>query len=330
MQDEHYMQYCIDLATKGMGATAPNPMVGSVVVHNNTIIGEGYHHRAGEPHAEVNAIHSVKNKDLLPFSTLYVNLEPCAHYGKTPPCADLIIEKKLHRVVVGSTDPFPQVAGRGIQKLLDAGIEVTTGVLENACIQLNKRFYTFYQTGKPYIILKWAQTNDGFMAPVHQENGVSLKITNPKTNVLVHQWRSEEQAILVGKNTILKDDPQLNVRLVEGRQPIPFILGDPSEIPAHYKIHQFNPVFFNNREHFIEDIVTYCQRHRILSILVEGGHQILHTFIKENFWHEARIITNTEMNIRNGLAAPKIELTPTQNYRLENDQITVLYNPQHG
>jgi diaminohydroxyphosphoribosylaminopyrimidine deaminase/5-amino-6-(5-phosphoribosylamino)uracil reductase len=330
MQDENYMQRCIDLAAQGIGNTAPNPMVGAVVVYQGAIIGEGYHHRAGEPHAEVNAINAVQNPSLLPLSTLYVNLEPCAHCGKTPPCADLIVEKKIPRVVIGSSDPFPQVAGRGIQKLVNAGIEVSTGILEKACIQLNKRFYTFYQTGKPYIILKWAQTNDGFMAPLNQKNGEPLKITNPKTNQLVHQWRSQEQAIMVGKHTILKDDPQLNVRLVEGRQPIPFILGNPTEIPAHYKIHQMNPVFFGNREQFIEDIYAYCQTHRLLSILVEGGPRVLNTLIKKNLWNEARIITNTHMNLGSGLPAPRLNIAPTETCMIETDQINFLYNPQHG
>jgi diaminohydroxyphosphoribosylaminopyrimidine deaminase/5-amino-6-(5-phosphoribosylamino)uracil reductase len=326
MNDQYYLKRCIVLAAKGLGNTAPNPLVGSVIVYNDSIIGEGYHERYGRPHAEVNAINQVANKNLLSQSTLYVNLEPCSHYGKTPPCANLIIDSGIPRVVIGSADPFPEVSGKGIALLKSAGIEVIVGVLEKECLELNKRFYQFYTKHQPYIILKWAQTMDGFIARLQQDIGDSLKITNKKTNQLVHQWRSEEQAILVGKYTILKDDPILNVRLVNGKQPIPMVMAQKQSIPSHYKIHQFNPHFFENKESFKQDIINHCNEHKIQSILVEGGTKTLQLFIDHNFWNEARIITNTSLIIENGIAAPVIPIPPSNTYLMEEDNIEIIFN----
>lgn len=324
MEHEIYMQRCIELASKGIGKTSPNPLVGAVIVHNNSIIAEGYHEEFGKAHAEVNAIQSIENKSVLKEATLYVNLEPCSHFGKTPPCADLIVANQIPKVVIGSSDPFPEVAGKGIDILRNSGVEVICGILEKECIDLNKRFYIFYTKNRPYIILKWAQTNDHFIASLNQIKGDSLKITNQKTNVLVHQWRSHEQAILVGEGTILADNPQLNVRLVEGKQPIPLVLGKKDNIPSDSKILGFGPMFFSS----IEEINQYCVAAKIQSILVEGGAKVLEYFIQNNFWDEARIITNTSMSIGAGVKAPAINKAPNQVDFLDKDQIQIIYNTQ--
>jgi diaminohydroxyphosphoribosylaminopyrimidine deaminase/5-amino-6-(5-phosphoribosylamino)uracil reductase len=220
-QHHKYLQRCIELARLGIGYVSPNPMVGAVIVHNDIIIGEGYHQKYGQAHAEVNAVNDALNRhnnaeELLRESTIYVSLEPCAHYGKTPPCSDLIIKHHIPTVVIGCRDQFAQVNGRGIEKLQEAGIDVITGIMEQECFELNKRFFTRIQKQRPYIILKWAQTQDGFFAP---DDGTQYWITGPESRKLVHKWRSEEDAILVGKNTALIDNPQLNVREWEGRSP---------------------------------------------------------------------------------------------------------------
>jgi diaminohydroxyphosphoribosylaminopyrimidine deaminase/5-amino-6-(5-phosphoribosylamino)uracil reductase len=221
---EKYIKRCIELAKNGLGTTYPNPLVGSVIVFENQIIGEGWHQKAGKPHAEVHAINSVKDISLLSKATIYVSLEPCSHFGKTPPCSDLIIENNIPNVVIGTVDPNEKVAGKGIQKLIDAGIHVTIGILENECNELNKRFFTFHQKKRPYIILKWAETADGFIAPVFKNKQQPVWITNPSSRQLVHKWRSEEQAILVGTQTVLDDNPSLSVRDWTGNQPIKIIL----------------------------------------------------------------------------------------------------------
>ena len=221
---EKYIKRCIELAKNGLGATYPNPLVGSVIVYKNKIIGEGWHQKAGAPHAEVNAINSVKDESLLNKSTIYVSLEPCSHFGKTPPCSDLIIAKGIKKVIIGTVDPFAEVAGRGIKKLMEAGCEVQVGILEKECQDLNKRFFTFHQKKRPYIILKWAQTTDGFIAPKVQEKREPVWITNQYSKQLVHKWRSEEQAILVGTNTAIADNPKLNTRLWNGKNPVRVVI----------------------------------------------------------------------------------------------------------
>ncbi len=327
MNHENYINRCLELARLGKGITAPNPMVGSVIVYNDSIIGEGYHQIYGGPHAEVNAINAVKDKSLLVMSTLYVNLEPCSHHGKTPPCADLIIEKGIKKVVIGARDPFPAVSGRGIEKLKQAGVEVIESVMEKECIDLNKFFYSFYGKNRPYIILKWAQTNDGYIAPSTQETRSSFKISNSEAQRMVHTWRSEVQAILVGKETILKDDPQLNVRLVEGKDPIPFILGSAKDIPQDYKIMRSHPVFFENNGETIDQIINYCLEHKIQSILVEGGAKTLSYFIDHHFWDEARIITNTELNLGDGIQGPVLNIPSTfEEQILPNNLLQIIYN----
>lgn len=318
--DEIYMHRCLQLASLGMGNVAPNPMVGAVLVYDNRIIGEGYHKHYGQAHAEVNCINAVEQKDipLIPLSTLYVSLEPCAHHGKTPPCADLIIEKKVNKVVVGCRDPFVQVDGKGIEKLQRAGIEVTTGILEQECLELNKRFLTFHTKQRPYIILKWAQTANSKIASTTNER---LYITNEFTNRLVHKWRSEEMGILVGTNTALLDDPELTNRLWSGKSPVRLVLDINLRLPQSSKIfnRQQPTILLNLLQNKEENNLQYCQvtkdeniaaqildicfQKNIQSIIVEGGAKLLQTFIDAGLWDEARVITNTELYIENGLNA---------------------------
>ncbi len=332
------MQRCIELALLGSGNVAPNPMVGAVLVYENRIIGEGWHKKYGGPHAEVNCLDSVSETDipLIAGSTLYVSLEPCAHFGKTPPCADLIIKNKIHKVVIGSRDPFTEVNGKGIEKLKNAGIEVMNGVLENECIELNKRFFVFHTQQRPYIILKWAQTADGKIAGNTNER---LLISNEYANRLVHQWRSEEAAILIGTNTALLDDPSLTNRLWKGNDPVRMVLDKELRLPLHLKLFdrlQKTIVFnfikqeentniiyhkINRQENIIQQIRDASYRLGLQSILVEGGAQLLRSFIDAGVWDEARIICNEELTITNGLNAPSPGRQPERNEKLVSDTI---------
>lgn len=318
------MLRCIELARKGAGSTAPNPMVGAVLVYNDSIIGEGYHELYGTAHAEVNCInHAINNgyTELLRQSTIYVSLEPCAHFGKTPPCADLIIQHKIPKVVIGSLDPFAEVNGKGIDKLKAAGIEVVKDVLKNDCLELNKRFFIFHQQKRPYIILKWAQTKNHYISSGGAER---LQISNDFTNRLVHQWRSEEASILVGTNTALMDDPQLTNRYFNNRQPIRLLLDKELKLPASSRLmNQDAPtIIFNYQKHAEEGQPRYYQiskdenvvhliiralyRQNIQSVMVEGGAQLLQSFMDEGLWDEARVITNEELSVENGLSAPTL------------------------
>jgi len=322
LTDESYMERCLSLARKGAGYTAPNPMVGAVLLHEGRIIGEGYHEQYGQAHAEPNCINSVADADkaLIGYSTLYVSLEPCAHFGKTPPCSDLIIEKRIPRVVIGCRDPFEQVNGRGIEKLKAAGIEVITGVCEKACIDLNKRFFTFHEQQRPYVILKWAQTADEKIAG---NNNQRLLISNPETNRLVHKWRSEESAILVGTETALRDDPSLDNRLWTGKSPVRMVVDLSLRLPPTLKLlNQQQPtIVFNQLKeeqngnlhylqltpgNLVEQLLKACHKLGLQSVLVEGGARLLQSFIDAGVWDEARIITNTTLNIGDGLAAPAL------------------------
>ncbi len=290
------MQRCIDLARLGAGNVAPNPMVGSVIVCDDKVIGEGFHQIYGEAHAEVNALKNVQDKSLLSKSTIYVSLEPCAHFGKTPPCADLIIENRFKRVVIGCSDSFVEVSGKGVQKLKDAGIEVTIGVLEKECRELNKRFFTFHEKKRPYIVLKWAQTKDGFIDKKRSDSIQEINwISAPETKLLVHKWRSEEQGILVGKNTILKDNPTLTVREIEGINPVRIILDSQLELKNSTKV--FNSesptIIFNlikdekndNLEWIklsdmhVLSILDALYKKNIQSVFIEGGALTLQSFI---------------------------------------------------
>lgn len=318
------MSRCIELALLGIGKVAPNPMVGAVLVYGDRIIAEGYHHEYGHAHAEVNCINSVSAGDnhLIEASTLYVSLEPCVHFGKTPPCCDLIIQKRIPKVVIGCRDPFVQVNGRGIEKLQKAGVEVVTGILEQQCKALNKRFFTYQTQSRPYIILKWAQTANGKIGSDLQER---LLISNLHTNRLVHQWRSEEASILIGTNTALLDDPSLDNRLWTGKSPVRMVLDLPLRLPKSLKIfnRQQSTIIFNrllhqekgnilyyqikDEAHIIEQVLNACYILNLQSILVEGGAKLLQSFINEGFWDEARVISNDELVITRGLHAPLLK-----------------------
>lgn len=315
--DIFMMRRCIELAKLGMGHTAPNPMVGAVIVHEGKIIGEGYHHRYGEAHAEVNAIRSVKEVELLKSSTIYVSLEPCSHYGKTPPCADKIIEMGIPRVVVGSTDPHDKVNGKGIEKLRNAGIEVVTGVLEEECDFLNRRFFTYHRQHRPYIILKWAQTEDGYMDIDRNLNpDGKYWITRPETGVLVHKWRSEEQAILIGYNTYRNDRPQLTTRHYPGNSPKRYIMVRQPDSLSPIEGFTLLP----------DDLPTAMERlydERILSVIVEGGRQTLDRFIAAGLWDEARILT-APVRWGAGTPAPAIKGNTLSEMMLAGDQVKIL------
>lgn len=277
--DEKFMRRCIQLAKNGQQNAKPNPMVGAVIVHNGRIIGEGYHVRCGQAHAEVNAFASVKAEDeaLLPESTIYVSLEPCSHYGKTPPCADIIIKKGVRRVVVGCIDEFAEVQGRGIKKIREAGIEVEVGVLEEECKALNRRFFTFHREKRPYIILKWAQTANGFIDDHHKP----VKISTDFTKMLSHKLRAEEDAILVGRITDEREHPQLNVREWCGPDPKRLVI---------------------DRTHPLNIDSLYAQN--IQSLIVEGGAETLRTFLIQGLWDEIRVETNTTLTVTDGTRAP--------------------------
>lgn len=315
-------------------------MVGSVIVHSDKIIGEGWHQRAGEPHAEVNAVNSVKNKELLSEATIYVSLEPCSHFGKTPPCSDLIISKGIKNVVIGMVDPFEEVAGRGIKKLMEAGHNVTIGILEDECQELNKRFITFHTKKRPYIFLKWAQSKDGFLAPKTKDEQKPVWITNAFSKQLVHKWRSEEQAILVGTETALADNPSLTTREWNGKNPVRVVLDKNLRLPQELAI--FNSeaktivITAETKEnsesiHFekidflkpiAQQICDVLYRHNLQSLIVEGGQQTLQTFIDEDFWDEAFVFEGN-LIFEDGTKAPSLknqEITSATS--IEKDQLT--------
>ena len=339
MKYEAYMQRCIELAQNGAGNVSPNPMVGAVVVHNDKVIGEGYHQLYGEAHAEVNAIKAVKDKSLLSEATIYVSLEPCAHFGKTPPCSNLIIESKIPNVVIGCSDPFAQVAGKGIEKLKAAGINVSMGVLEKECLELNKRFFTFHEKKRPYIILKWAQSQDGFMDKKRTDTCPTINwITRPNTKQLTHKWRSEEDAILIGKNTAINDNPELTTRSVDGKNPIRIVIDRKLELSKDLKI--FNTaaktIILNelkNKENgsishkkvvfdsFFDDLWSICVQNNIISLIVEGGAFTLNQFIEKELWDEARVLTGNPF-FAEGVKAPLLNLEPAKQFTFGKDKIT--------
>ena len=340
---EKYINRCIELAKNGLGTTYPNPMVGSVIVYNDKIIGEGWHRKAGEPHAEVNAINSVKDKSLLAKSTIYVSLEPCSHFGKTPPCSVLIITSKIPNVVVGTIDPHSKVAGSGIKKLMENGVNVTVGVLEVACQDLNKRFFTFHNKKRPYIILKWAESLDGFIAPETKETKEPIWISNEFSRQLVHKWRSEEQAILVGTKTVLEDNPKLDVRDWKGNNPIRIVLDKSGKIDNkyHVKDNTIKTIFITEQENltFYENIIfenvifeaslplKICGilfNNNIQSVIIEGGKETIQTFIDANIWDEARVFIGN-IRLKNGVKAPDL----TGNYtlsKIQEDQLKLFIN----
>ncbi|WP_395064257.1 bifunctional diaminohydroxyphosphoribosylaminopyrimidine deaminase/5-amino-6-(5-phosphoribosylamino)uracil reductase RibD [Flavobacterium sp.] len=330
--EEIYIKRCIQLSKNGLGTTYPNPLVGSVIVYNDSIIGEGWHRKSGESHAEVNAINSVKDKTLLSKSTIYVSLEPCSHFGKTPPCCDLIIANKIPNVVIGTIDPFAKVSGSGIKKLLEAGKNVTVGILEDECNELNKRFFTFHNKKRPYIILKWAESQDGFIAPISKEKKEPVWITNEFSRQLVHKWRSEEQAILVGTQTVLDDNPTLTVRDWTGTNPIRIVLDQNNKIPKESHIFDNQArtlsilkdnINFNNT--IAAQIAKYLYNNDVQSVIVEGGRKTLQTFIDADFWDEARIFKGP-ISFNEGVKAPNIKIRNTQKQQILTDELILFFN----
>ncbi|ADQ79514.1 diaminohydroxyphosphoribosylaminopyrimidine deaminase; 5-amino-6-(5-phosphoribosylamino)uracil reductase [Paludibacter propionicigenes WB4] len=332
---ELYMHRCLQLAELGVGYVAPNPMVGAVLVCNDKIIGEGYHHRYGEAHAEPNAINSVKEVELLGQSTLYVSLEPCSHYGKTPPCADLIVSSGIPRVVIGTLDPNPKVAGKGVAKLRNAGVEVIVGVLEEECRELNKRFFIFQEQRRPYVLLKWAQTRDGFMDRVRTDvSEPPLQISNNITRQLTHKMRAENQSILVGANTVLLDNPSLTVRNWSGRSPVRIAIDRQRRIPDNFNLldGSLQTIVFTEKDvenrpriefvkinfdsNSVETILTELYKRNIHSVLVEGGPTILNSFIDAGCWDEANIEI-APVRINEGVAAPFLQLQPVTYQNIE-------------
>ena len=348
MQTAHetYIHRCLELALLGEGKVMPNPMVGAVLVHEGRVIGEGWHKQYGGPHAEVNCLNSVSEADkgLISSATLYVSLEPCAHFGKTPPCADLIIQNRIPKVVIGCRDPFEQVNGKGIEKLKNAGIDVVTGLLEHECLNLNKRFFTFHTKRRPYIILKWAQTANGMIGSGTEER---LLISNELSNRMVHQWRSEEAAILIGTNTALQDDPSLTNRFWTGNTPVRMVIDKDLRLPSHLQLfnQQQKTIVFNSQkqeengkilfckidpnENILKQIMDTSYKMGLQSILVEGGSKLLQSFINANQWDEVRLIKNEKLEIKNGIAAPLFhQQNPYKKQTMQSDTINFYTNKQ--
>ncbi len=333
--DELYIKRCIELAQKALGKTYPNPLVGSVIVHNGKIIGEGYHHKAGENHAEINAINSVENKELIPESTIYVSLEPCAHYGKTPPCALKIKELGFKKVVIGAMDSHDKVNGKGKKIIQDAGIEAVSGILEQDCINLNKRFFTYHEKKRPYIILKWAESGDGFL----DKDFKPTPISNSLVNQFVHQLRADEHAILVGTQTALNDNPGLTVRNAEGTNPVRILIDFDLKVPQHFKIYndeartlvlnsvkegaENNIQFIKiNKENFLHELMEALYKEQIQSVIIEGGRFTLQQFIDSGLWDEAIVIKNDSLLLENGTKAPEFNHTAIKTERYRDNLIS--------
>jgi diaminohydroxyphosphoribosylaminopyrimidine deaminase/5-amino-6-(5-phosphoribosylamino)uracil reductase len=332
------MQRALELSKWGRGYVSPNPMVGCVIVHDNKIIGEGWHREFGGPHAEVHAVNSVENQDLLSESTVYVTLEPCAHWGKTPPCANLLVEKKVKKVVIGAVDSNPLVGGKGIQILINAGIEVETGVLEKEARWQNRRFFTQIEKQRPYVILKWAQTQDGFVA---RENFDSKWISNSQSRQLVHKWRAEEDAILVGKNTAAYDNPRLDVRDWVGKNPVRIVLDSKLELSQELNLvdQSIPTLVFNtvkskaekNLEWILlsqinpETILQELNSRKIQSLIVEGGSKVLDQFLKSGLWDEARVFTSTTQ-FGQGIYSPNMNQNPSESLSIGTDRLDIYYH----
>ena len=341
---EKYIKRCIELAKNGLGTTYPNPLVGCVIVFENTIIGEGWHKKSGASHAEVIAIESVQNKELLSSSTLYVSLEPCSHFGKTPPCADLILKYKIPNVVIGTVDPNSKVAGKGIQKLKDSGVNVTFGILEKEGNELNKRFFTFHRKNRPYIILKWAESADGFISPKNKTEQKPVWISNEYSRQLVHKWRSEEQAILVGTQTIIDDNPSLTVRDWVGKNPIRVVIDKENAIDLSSNVfdNKAKTIVFSNKEvtsnsdkiqtikidfdtNSTQEIVKKLYNNNIQSIIIEGGRKTLQSFIDTNLWDEARVFIG-EINLKEGTKALELNRKINLKVVLKKDTLLLYRN----
>ncbi len=329
----------MSIAKKGIGYSRPNPSVGAVIVWNNTIIGEGYTSSYGGNHAEVNAINSVKDKTLLKEATIYVTLEPCSHHGKTPPCADLIIKYQFKKVVIGCIDSNRLVAGKGVERLKKAGVDVLVGVLESECLYHHRRFFTVQEKKRPYIILKWAETKDGFIAPLSKEKQQPVWISNQYSQQLVHQWRSQEHAIMVGTSTVIDDNPTLNVRSWSGQNPVRIVLDRSLRIPKTATIfdksvqtivitevgakpQQFDKNLIFEEIYFSKNIaIQICevlQKNKIQSVIIEGGLQTLQTFIDEDLWDEARVFVG-DKEFKEGVPSPKLNRVTNEEMNLHTD-----------
>ncbi|WP_241428418.1 bifunctional diaminohydroxyphosphoribosylaminopyrimidine deaminase/5-amino-6-(5-phosphoribosylamino)uracil reductase RibD [Tenacibaculum finnmarkense] len=350
-ENEKYIKRCLQLAKNGIGTARPNPSVGAVIVYKNTIIGEGFTSAYGANHAEVNAINSVKDKTLLKEATIYVTLEPCAHFGKTPPCADLIVKHQIAKVVIGCVDTNSLVAGKGIERLQNAGINVTVGVLEDECKKHHKRFFTVQNKKRPYIVLKWAETADGFIAPLKRDAQQPVWISNSYSQQLVHKIRSQEQAILVGTNTVIADNPSLDVRHWAGNNPVRVVLDKNLRIPSNLtvfdekvktlvlvdkatkinkvkeQVEVLEKIDFSSR--VAEQICSVLQKHQIQSVLIEGGAQTLQTFIDANLWDEAQVFVG-ETSFKNGVEAPRLsaEKILLKKQNIASDVLRIFENTQ--
>jgi len=337
--DEIFIKRCFDLAGNGLGSVSPNPLVGCVITCNNEIIGEGWHKKYGGPHAEVNAVASVANRNLLSSATVYVNLEPCSHHGKTPPCADMLVEHQVKKVVISNVDSNELVSGKGIEKLRKAGIEVVIGVLESEGRYLNRRFFTFMEQRRPYIILKWAQTTDGFMS---RNNSGPSKISNDLTQKLLHRWRSEEDAFLVGTQTAASDNPRLNVREWSGRNPLRVVLDRSLRLDS--SLHLFdgeqstlcyntikneeknNLVFVKIDDvDFIHGVLNDLYRRKVQSLVIEGGAKTLGLFVTSGLWDEARLFVSKQ-EFGDGLKAPAIVDTPASIDTIGDNSLLLFQN----
>ncbi|TYA57253.1 bifunctional diaminohydroxyphosphoribosylaminopyrimidine deaminase/5-amino-6-(5-phosphoribosylamino)uracil reductase RibD [Formosa maritima] len=329
---EKYIKRCIEIAKNGLGTTAPNPMVGCVIVHNNKIIGEGFTSPYGGNHAEVNAIESVTIKSLLNEATLYVTLEPCSHFGKTPPCSDLIIKHHIPQVIIGTTDTHSKVSGEGIKKLKNSGCNVIVGVLEDECKKHHNRFFTFHNKKRPYIILKWAETLDGFIAPEIKIKKKPVWISNEISRQLAHKWRTEEQAILVGTNTVKEDNPSLTVRDWTGKNPIRIVLDKTKMLSKDYNIfnNQAETFVISEKEIDVSNNVAFqiCKllhNKDIQSVIIEGGSKTLQTFIDENLWDEARVFTG-DTEFKKGIKAPLFKGKLIQESNMLEDSLKIYLN----
>ncbi|MGQ3678191.1 bifunctional diaminohydroxyphosphoribosylaminopyrimidine deaminase/5-amino-6-(5-phosphoribosylamino)uracil reductase RibD [Tenacibaculum discolor] len=349
MNHEKYIQRCLELAKKGIGTTRPNPSVGAVIVCKNKIIGEGFTSPYGGPHAEVNAINSVQNQDLLKEATIYVTLEPCSHHGKTPPCADLIINKEIPNIVIGCVDTNSLVAGKGIERLKKAGRNVTVGVCKEACKEHHKRFFTVQSKKRPYVILKWAETKDGFIAPLTKEEQKPVWISNQYSQQLVHKWRSEEHTILVGTNTVIADNPSLTVRSWSGNNPIRIVIDKTLRISTEATVFDGNIKTIiitekkedkrekrKEKQNVIYETIDFssqiakqiCEvlhKHQIQSVIIEGGVQTLQTFINENLWDEAKVFIG-DINIKEGVKRPVFNAKLSSEEKIDNDILRIYRN----
>ncbi len=345
MSHETFMKRCIELAKQGFGKVAPNPMVGCVVVHNGIVIGEGYHQKLGDAHAEVNAINSVHHRTLLQDAALYTNLEPCLHFGRTPPCTNLIIENKIKQVIIGTTDTNPLVKGKGIEKLINAGVDVKVGTLEKECRELNKRFFIFHEKKRPYIILKWAQTLNNFIAETGSDKTKTTKYVGSDESLkVVHQWRNEEAAIMVGTTTVLADNPQLTVRHILGKNPIRITLDKHLKISSDFHLldKSVRTIIFTCETKTSETNLEYVQidfdnnmvgqvlhelhQRNIQSVIIEGGSKLLNSFIENNLWDEARVFVS-EKKFEKGVEAPLLSTKPLHNEKIGNDILFFYNNP---